>query len=396
MLLLAAARANADTLEEVLRNTVRLAITSSGVELSRGVALFLGTHEGKALLLTPAHVLIDPQEIGKKSSPHTLEILLAGSVLRFGYGESALHLKTTSLENAVFNDYLVVEVPVGAEKRGPIFNLTSRHFQRPDRNQPVFIYGVKPQGGYSINPGDMEAIRGKDVVSFEIKTDKVIEQGESGSLILGREFVIHGILSSSDGKNGNGVFPGPELESALETIAWSRDNRQDYRGFSVSLVPTYQYSRATKDLGGGVTRTDTDKGAYTSVEFEYFKVERAAGHASNPKYGFIAGYSDGRAHGLGQADGADYTLKYGGIVGSIDRFSNNSGQAGLFVLSHRVNGKFVHRLGFSFEATTQLSVRSDTAFDAGLRFEINDLSLSGSRGSLGLGLVLRYSWLRAM
>jgi len=239
---------------------------------------------------------------------------------------------------------------------------------------------------------------GKDVVSFEVKTDRAIEKGESGSPILGKENQILGILTSSDGRIGQGVYPGSELTAALSTIAWSKDNRKDFHGVSLSVAPTYQYGTATQDLGGGTTHTATDTGVYTSVEFEYFRLKRAAGEHSSPKLGLVLGYSNGRAHGIGQVDDADYSVKWGAVLGSIDRFRNDSGQIGLFMLSHKVDGEFVHRFGISGEATWQLSVRDNTAMDAGVRFEINDAGGSSgvTHASFGFGLVFRYSWLSAM
>jgi len=355
----------------------------------------LGTHEGMALLLTPAHLLSDIGEIGREGSRNGLEIRVGKSLERFSYSQIRLHVKRSPLEDAVLNDYLIVEIPVGFAKRGAVANLTWEHLRRPERNQPVLIYSAKPQGGWSSNKGAMESIRGKEVASFEIKTDKVIEEGESGSPVLGEGDAVYGILVSSDGKVGRGVFPTQEVDFALQTIGWSKDNRESLHGLSLSLVPTYQYSSKVQDQGGGNTHTETQHGGYVSFELEYFGLTRPAGEQSAFKYGLIAGYSGGSGHGLGQVDGADYTLKYGLVVGSVDRVKDNTGQLGLFALSHRVGGKFVNRLGVSFEATTQLSVRSHTALDAGVRIEINDLSFSGG-ASMGLGLVLRYSWLRAL
>ena len=399
-MLLEATRADADTFKDAINNTVPLSVSSDGQILDRGVGLLLGTYKGKALLLAPAHVLSDLREIGKEGAPYVLEVALADSAfLRISYSNLALYVKNSSLKDAMLNDYAIVEAPVTMDKRGVISNLTPAHFARPTKNSSVFVYGYTANGGWHSTNGELVGRSGDKVVSFEIKTGLVIEKGESGSLVIDNDNRVLGILISTDGKNARGVFPGPILEAALNTIAWSEDNRRDFQGFAVSILRNFQYSSTTEDLGGGTIHTSTDSGLYTSIDFEYFRIKKASGFSSNRKNGFVVGYSGGSAHGLGQVENADYTLKYGLVFGELDRFNDNMGQMEIFVLSHRLNGSYVHRLGLSFEAATQLSAQRETALDLGFRIELNDLGATSARtghASMGVGVLLRYSWLHAM
>lgn len=385
-------------LRDAVRNTVQITVLNDGSVVDRGVGLFLGSYEGKALLLSAAHVLGDLMEIGKRGSAYALEVRLSGNLLNVGYGEISTRLQKTALPDAVQLDYVIVEVPIPIEMRAAIVNLTAEHFGRPDRNQRVLIFGDKPGGGFGTNSGQLMGRSGTDVVTFQIKTAMAIEKEESGSPIVGADNQILGVLTGSDGVNGYGVYPESELKAAFSTIAWSKGNRKDYHGISVAVVPTFQYGAVTQDLGGGTSHTATDKGYYSSLEFEYFRLKRAPGQYSSPKLGLILGYSNGDAHGIGQVDNAEYTVKWGAVYGEIDRRKNDLGQLGLFILSHRVNGEFVHRLGVSLELNWQFLVHEDSAMDLGGRFEINDIggSSGATHSSFGFGLVLRYSWLRAL
>lgn len=377
---------------DILQNTVRITAKNKEQVLEIGVGLFLGSYEGRAALLLPTHVLSDFREVGKKDSTYTLEVLLSGITLKFAYANCSLYLEKSSLDEAVNGDYMIVVVPIGLKNRGAIVNLTSAYFRRPHFNESVSI--INDRG---INPGVTVAMNGANVVSFEIKTDKVIDKGESGSVLISSDERVVGILSSSDGQNGTGVYPEAELLDALHTIAWSKDNRQDYRGFSISLVPTYQYSKRDHELSGGLTKTTTQDGVYTSIEIEYVTLERTRAPESDRMYGFIFGYSDGDVHGYGKVDGADYTLKYGATLGSVDRFHDDSGEFGLFILSHRVNGKFSNHLAMSLDATKLLLISGSSTLDVGLRAEINDLGgFSEIHGALGIGLLIRYTWLHAI
>jgi hypothetical protein len=394
ILLLAAVRAGADTVDDIVRNTVGFRIVSKGQPVGRGVGLFLGTYEGKALLLTPAHVVPDPEQIGKPDSTNSFQIRIAGALETYAYSRSAIKLTRTPIEDALRDDYLIVELPVGEAKRGSIANLTGLHLKRPDRNGPVVMFTETPQGGWASNRGTMEKISGGEVVTFEIKTQKILETGDSGSPIVGASSAVHGIYLEGGGTVGSGVYPAKELDSALQTIGRAKANPENLYGFSLAVVPTYQYSTKTQDLGGGTTHTDTQHGVYTSFELETFRLKRDPDADSATKFGLIAGYSGGKVHGLGQIDDAEYTIKWGIVAGGVNRVKNDTGQFGLFVLSHRENGKFVHRAGVSLDVMTELSGRNHYALDGGFRIEFNKLTTHNS--SAGFGLVLRYTWLRAL
>lgn len=385
----------AGTFSEIIGNTALINIELSGQVQESGVGLFLGRFDDSALLLVPAHLLVRGQELGNPQSEYVIQARINNAMLRFRYADSRHFLIDPLLTQAHDSDYAIVEVPLSFDEKAIFYSLNDNHFSKPTSNQTISIFGEAPGGGYDMNFGQLSKITRQDVITFTVKTNYAVQKGESGSVIIGNDDRVVGILIESDQSGGVGLYPEPGLREALERIKWADSNRTDVHGMSFSIVPTYQFSRQTYDLGGGLTQTDSDDDVYTSFEIKYSLLSQPGGSTSSMQYSLIGGFSPGAGHGLGQVAEADYTFKYGIFLGAMDRLNDNTGGVSLFVLSHRVDDEFEHRVGMAIDvALTQLIKGEKSALDLGFRLEVNQLSGFSDNGnvSFGLGLIMEYSW----
>ena len=66
--------------------------------VSRGSGLFLGTIGGRGLLLTAAHVLWAPTQVGAPSSPHSIVLELPGATIEARFAEIEFYGSDSDIE----------------------------------------------------------------------------------------------------------------------------------------------------------------------------------------------------------------------------------------------------------------------------------------------------------
>ena len=381
---------------ELFRNTVHVQILESGNVINSGVGLYLGTYKQQAFLLLPEHVLVRSHKLRQANTGLQLRSYnLNGDALTFGFEDIYPWLIDAQFERAVSNDYMIVAINISPTYEGLIFDLTRDHFVRPQTGARLYVYGQTSISSYTDNYGIVADLRKGEVSTFTLKTEDIIQTGESGSVIMSEDHV-HGILTDADGRAGYVVYPSSDLSEVMELI----ESKTEKQATAVSLAwaPTYQLISVIEETEPGVSQNSRDSEIYQQVDMELYRLvsNRAKGETSSFKYGLLFGYSPEEGHALGYADNAEYTVKWGVLVGSVDRYTNNTGQLSLFVLSHKIGDDFKHRLGVAFEATWGVDFTTKHSFDIGFRIEINKLVISdldSAESVFGAGLVMRYSWI---
>lgn len=385
-----------DFSEPLINNTVHVSVYRGDEIRARGSGIVLGMVGERATLLTAAHVIYRPGEIGRGNSEFSLRLEAASFSVEVNFSDAAIYPGRGILAEALLKDFIVVSIPVDPHTRHRILDLGDGNFA-PPREAAIAVAGRTRYGNIAINYGRIIGHDDEDTVSFDFKTEDFVERGESGSPIYTGLGVISGVLVSTTGKTSQGVYPAEVIDEAIEEIALASLEREYFVGWSLSLNPTFQIANDVTRGEDDSSITRQEQSSYTSLDLEMLGARSIKGELETPKLGLVFGVSDGEGHALGKVEDVDYTLKAGVTLGIASFSEKWSFSLGLLVLAHSVDEAFEYELATSIEMIPlSWKVTSSTSLDVGMRFEFNELdidALDDIETSAGIGLVVKYSWL---